>query len=111
MIRPIDMQMLLPRDFENLIYYGKDAENYPDRNAAGTFGIYSTNALDLFEQHVVPQDNGNHAEVRWMTVESPKKPYGLMVTSSVPFNFSTYPYSDLNLTKARRINQLHDLEC
>lgn len=102
----VGMQMHLPKDFENLTYFGKDAENYPDRNAAGTFGVYSINALDLFEQHVVPQDNGNHSEVRWMAIESPQNPIGLMVTSSVPFNFSMYPYSDQNLTQARRINQL-----
>ena len=106
----VGMQMHLPRDFENLTYFGKDAENYPDRNAAGTYGVYSTNALDLFEQHVVPQDNGNHSEVRWMAIESPKNPIGLMVTSSVPFNFSLYPYSDQNLTKARRINQLEEAD-
>ena len=104
----VGMQMHLPKDFRNLQYFGKDAENYPDRNAAGTFGVYSTNALDLFEQHVVPQDNGNHSEVRWMTVESPQNPIGLFITSSAPFNFSIYPYSDKNLTQARRINQLDE---
>ena len=104
----IGMQMHLPRGFENLTYFGKDAENYPDRNAAGIFGVYSTNALDLFEQHVVPQDNGNHSEVRWMAIENPKNPFGLMVTSSRPFNFSMYQYSDKNLTQARRINQLEE---
>ena len=104
----VGMQMHLPRDFENLTFFGKDAENYPDRNAAGTFGVYSMNALDLFEQHVVPQDNGNHSDVRWMAIETPKNPIGLMVTSSVPFNFSMYPYSDQNLTQARRINQLEE---
>ena len=31
---------------------------------------------------------------------------GLFVTSSVPFNFSMYPYSDDDLTHFRRINQL-----
>ena len=106
----VGMQMHLPRDFENLTYFGKDAENYLDRNAAGTFGVYSTNALDLFEQHVVPQDNGNHSDVRWMAIESPKNHVGLMVTSSVPFNFSMYPYSDKNLTLARRINQLDEAD-
>ena len=106
----VGMQMHLPRDFENLTYFGKDAENYPDRNAAGTFGVYSTNALDLFEQHVVPQDNGNHSDVRWMAIESPKNPIGLMVTSSVPFNFSMYPYEDRKMAQARRINQLEEAD-
>ena len=102
----VGVQLSLPRDFERLTYFGKDAENYPDRNAAGTFGVYSMNALDNFEQHVVPQDNSNRNEIRWMSVESPKNPIGLYVTSSVPFNFSMYPYSDEVLTKAHRIHQL-----
>ena len=102
----VGMQLQLPADFQNLVYFGKDTENYPDRNASGTFGIYQSNALELFEQHVVPQDNGNHSDVRWMAVESPTNPYGLFVTSSAPFNFSMYPYSDEELTRARRINQL-----
>ena len=106
----VGMQMHLPRDFEYLTYFGKDAENYPDRNAAGSFGIYSTNALDLFEQHIVPQDNSNHSDVRWISIESPKNPVGLMITSTTPFNFSLYPYSDKNLTQARRINQLTEAD-
>jgi len=106
----VGLQMHLPKDFQELKYFGKDAENYPDRNAAGTFGIYSCNALDNFEQHVVPQDNSNHSDVRWMAVEGPKNPFGLMITSSEPFNFSMYPYSDENLTKAHRINQLDEAD-
>ena len=102
----VGMQMHLPLDFQELVYFGKDAENYPDRNAAGSFGIYKSNALDIFEQHVVPQDNSNHSDVRWMSVQSPSKPLGLFVTSSVPFNFSMYPYSDNDLTHSRRIKQL-----
>ena len=41
-----------------------------------------------------------------MSVESPNYPIGWFVTSATPFNFSMYPYSDQNLTQARRINQL-----
>jgi beta-galactosidase len=102
----IGMQMHLQPDFQELKYFGKDVENYPDRNASGVFGVYSSNALNLFEQHVVPQDNSNHSDVRWMAVESAKNPVGLLITSSKPFNFSMYPYSDENLTAAERINQL-----
>ncbi|MCR5645838.1 MAG: DUF4981 domain-containing protein [Bacteroidales bacterium] len=104
----VGLQMHLPKGFDQLRYFGKDAENYLDRNAAGTFGVYSINALDLFEQHVVPQENGNHSEVRWMAIENPNNPIGLMITSSEPFNFSMYPYSDDDLTKAHRINQLQE---
>ena len=103
----VGMQMQLPLDFQELVYFGKDAENYPDRNAAGSFGVYQCNALDNFEQHVVPQDNSNRSDVRWMAVQSPTNPIGLFVTASVPFHFSMYPYSDQDLTHSRRVRELN----
>ena len=102
----IGMQFLMQLDYKNLTYFGKNTENYPDRNASGKMGVYNVNALDLFEQHVVPQDNGNHSDTRWMALTSDKSKVGLFVTMVEPFNFSIYNYSDDNLTAARRINQL-----
>ena len=103
----IGMQFQMPLDYKNLTYFGKDTENYPDRNASGKMGLYNVNALDLFEQHVVPQDNGNHSDTRWLALTSDKSPVGLFVTMQEPFNFSIYNYDDDNLTAARRINQLN----
>ncbi len=102
----VGMQFPMPLDYNNLTYFGKDTENYPDRNASGKMGLYQTDALSLFEQHVVPQDNGNHAETRWLALTSEKRKVGLFVTMSETFNFSIYNYTDDKLTAARRINQL-----
>ena len=102
----VGMQAQIPLGYQKVRFFGKDTENYPDRNAAGTFGVYTRRASEFFEQHVVPQENGNHSEVRWMALESAVNPVGLFVTASTPFNFSMYNYSDENLTKAHRINQL-----
>ena len=113
----IGMQFRLPLDYNFLTYFGKGTENYPDRNASGKIGLYqmsasdalmsSTDALNLMEQHVVPQDNGNHAETRWLVLSSLERSNRLYVTMSEPFNFSIYNYDDDNLTAARRINQLN----
>ena len=103
----VGMQFPMPLDYNDLTYFGKDTENYPDRNASGKMGLYQTDAISLFEQHVVPQDNGNHAETRWLALTSEKRKVGLFVTMSEPFNFSIYNYDDDNLTAARRINQLN----
>ncbi len=76
-------------------------------------GLYKVDAVDLFEQHVVPQDNGNHAETRWLALADDggtvrdESQVGLFITMSEPFNFSVYNYEDDNLTAARRINQLN----
>ena len=102
----IGMQFAMPLEYKNLTYFGKDTENYPDRNASGKIGLYHVDALDLFEQHVVPQDNGNHSDTRWLALTNDKSNVGLFVTMPEPFNFSIYNYDDDNLTAARRINQL-----
>ena len=102
----VGMQFRVPLDYRNLSYFGKDTENYPDRNASGKMGLYKVDALDLFEQHVVPQDNGNHSDARWLVMTSDKSDIDLFVTMNEPFNFSMYNYTDDNLTSARRINQL-----
>ena len=102
----VGMQFTLPLDYRDLTYFGKDTENYPDRNASGKMGLYQTDALSLFEQHVVPQDNGNHSETRWFALKSDKSKVGLFVKMQEPFNFSIYNFTDDNLTTARRINQL-----
>ena len=106
----VGMQFRMPLDYRNLTYFGKDTENYPDRNASGKMGLYNMDALRLFEQHVVPQDNGNHSDTRWLALTSDKSDVGLFVTMQEPFNFSMYNYTDDNLTAARRINQLNSTD-
>ena len=108
----VGMQFRVPLDYKLLSYFGKDMENYPDRNASGKMGLYKMDALSLFEQHVVPQDNGNHSDTRWFALMDDAdgardgSQIGLFVTMPEPFNFSIYNYDDDNLTTARRTNQL-----
>ena len=108
----VGMQFRVPLEYRNLTYFGKDTENYPDRNASGIMRLYETDALSLFEQHVVPQDNGNHSDTRWLALTDDggevrdESQVGLFITMPEPFNFSIYNYNDDNLTAARRINQL-----
>ena len=105
----IGMQFRAPLSLVNLNYFGKDTENYPDRNVAGKMGYQIDkwpSVFDFFGQHVVPQDNGNHGNTRWLALSDFMNTYGLFVTMSEPFNFSIYNYSDDNLTAARRVNQL-----
>ena len=109
----IGMQFRVPWGYKKVSYFGKDTENYPDRNASGKMGLYQVDAMDLFEQHVVPQDNGNHAETRWFALMDngdmvrDESQIGLFITMLEPFNFSIYNYDDDNLSAARRINQLN----
>ena len=101
----IGTQFQMPLKFNKVKYFGKDTENYPDRNSSGKTNVYAKNARDFFELHEEPQDNGNHSETRWLALTS-EEGFGMFVTSDELFNFSIYQYSDKNLSVAERINQM-----
>ena len=101
----IGTQLLVPVDYNKVKFFGKDTENYPDRNSSGKTNVYEMNSSKFFELHVEPQDNGNHSETRWFAVTN-KNGSGLFVTSDELFNFSIYQYSDDNLSVAERNNEI-----
>lgn len=101
----IGTQLLMPLQYNKVKFFGKDTENYPDRNSSGKIRVYERNAADFFELHEEPQDNGNHSDTRWVSFMNDKG-NGLFVTSDETFNFSIYQYSDANLSVAERINQM-----
>lgn len=101
----IGTQFQMPLSFDKVKYFGKDTENYPDRNASGRLGIYEKNAGDFFEMHEEPQESGNRSDVRWFAVTN-ENGHGLLADGEENINFSIYQYSDKALTKAERINQI-----
>lgn len=55
-------------DFNNLTWYGLGpAETYADRNHS-KLGVYRSTARDTVAGYLVPQESGNHTEVRWAEV-------------------------------------------
>ena len=101
----IGTQWRMPLYFDKVRYFGKDTENYPDRDASGRVGVYERNASDFFEMHEEPQESGNRSGVRWVEIAD-KKGYGIRVRGEEHLNFSIYQYSDDDLTRAERINQI-----
>ena len=101
----IGTQLVMPFAYNKVKYFGKDTENYPDRNSSGRVGVYNRSAGNLFEMHEEPQESGNRTEVRWFAVTN-KEGNGLFVSGKDHLNFSIYRYSDADLTKAERINQI-----
>ena len=101
----IGTQLLMPLKYDKVLYFGKDTENYPDRSMAGRVGVYEKNALDFFEMHEEPQESGNRTDVRWFAITNDRG-NGLFVSGKEHLNFSIYNYSDKELTKAERINQI-----
>lgn len=99
----IGKQFTMQESFKNVSWWGRDAETYPDRQKAGKTGFWTSDAEDFFEQHVVPQDNGNHL-AQWVAFDNGTD--GLCIMSDSVLNFSIYPYSDADISSSHRINEL-----
>ncbi|MFY0650383.1 MAG: DUF4981 domain-containing protein [Cyclobacteriaceae bacterium] len=57
----------VPGTFSNITYYGKGPwENYSDRNRAAEVGVYQGKVEDFLTNYVMPQEEANRTDVRWL---------------------------------------------
>lgn len=93
----------VPETVANTVsYLGRSGETYVDRKAAGRIGKYTVRPVDDFYIYNKPSSAGNHTDVRWAELDG----VGLRISSDTIFQFSAYPYSDLNVQKATHMNEL-----
>lgn len=103
----VGMQMGILRADSNIAYYGRGPyENYTDRRTASEAGIYNQVISQFIEPYVVPQENGNRTDVRWMLLHN--KTNGLLVTADSLLSMSAWPYTEDNILHAKHTNKLKD---
>lgn len=108
-IPKVGMQMGLKENFNQISWYGKgQLENYVDRNHGFTIEQYSV-PLKLFtEPYVMPQENGNRTDVRWMSFSTPQKNEGILVVGAQALSMSVWPYTQENLNEAKHTFDLNN---
>ncbi len=107
-IPKVGMQMGIERSYDTLTWYGKGTmENYIDKSYGFDVGIYQLALTDFMEHYVVPQENGNRTDVRWMCF-SGKQNDGLLVVADSLLSMSASPYTDENVQNAKHTNKLKD---
>ncbi|PWG59569.1 glycoside hydrolase family 2 TIM barrel-domain containing protein [Bifidobacterium catulorum] len=102
------LEWMLPAQYTNLRFYGPGPEEtYPDRKLGGRLGIHETTAADSVAQYLVPQETGNHEDVRWAEVTD-EHGHGMRVSQAGAdrFSASLLPYSSLMLEEATHQNEL-----
>lgn len=91
----VGMVLQLPREFDNLTWYGRGPwENYVDRNTSSFVGLYTDNVANQMVPYVRPQENGNKTDVRWAALTN-RKGAGLMAIVDKPddgFEMTAMPY-------------------
>jgi hypothetical protein len=97
--------MRLPETLEQVEWFGRGPhENYRDRNVGAAVGRYRLNVDGLFVPYIVPQENGNRTETRWMTIGDGKN--GFKVSGDQHFEFSAHRYTVDDLEGAEHLHQL-----
>ncbi len=87
-------------------WYGRGPlENYTDRRTGFEAGIYELPISGFMEPYVVPQENGNRTDVRWMFLHN-KNREGLLVVADSLLSMSAWPYTEANIEAARHTNKL-----
>ena len=100
------MQMEIPKDYENVRWYGRGPhENYVDRKTGAAVGIYSLNIEEFKQDYVRPQENGNRCDIRWISFTN-KDGIGILVKGLSLLSVSAWPYSMEDLEGADHINEL-----
>ncbi len=107
-IPKVGMQCGIRRADDQISWYGRGPlENYIDRRFGFESGIYSFPIGKFMEPYVMPQENGNRTDVRWMFL-SDKQQYGMLVVADSLLSMSAWPYTEENINKAKHTNELID---
>lgn len=96
------MLCALPVQYDQLYWYGRGPEeSYWDRKTGSRIGCYRNLVKDNAAPYILPQETGNHADVRMAEITD-QNGFGLHILSGEePLNVSALPYMPQELEQAR----------
>jgi len=102
----IGLQIHLPKGFEQLAWYGRGPhETYIDRQEGALVGVYRSTVDEQFVPYVVPEENGNKSEVRWVTLTN-SNGVGLHASADRLLDMSAHHFTPEDLTAARHPHEV-----
>jgi beta-galactosidase len=105
----VGIQFKLPATVESVEWFGLGPhENYRDRDAGAYLGRFSTTVDDLFVPYILPQENGNRCDTRWLAIDD--LTHRTRVQADKPFEFSLSCFSSKELYSKRHPHELNRLD-
>lgn len=102
----IGMQMAIPQDKSTITWYGRgQGESYWDRKTGNPIGLFTVPVDKMWHDYVRTQETGNHTDTRWFTCTD-KQGNGLKVSAFGRLEFSTWPFTQKQLSRARHPHKL-----
>jgi len=103
----VGLAMRLPKVFHRVKWYGLGPEeNYIDRLHGARLGVYETTAEANLTRYIVPQECGNRAGVRWMTVTDEAGDGLRIEMDGAPLEVTVLPYTASELASAMHPDEL-----
>jgi beta-galactosidase len=105
----IGLQMVVPGEYNTFTWYGRGPlETYPDRKLGAPVGVYSGTVDEQYVPYIMPQDNGNKTDVRWVALSDDG--YGLLAVATPGgrprLNVSVHHFTTEDLTRATHTYEL-----
>jgi beta-galactosidase len=92
----LGVRFLLDAAFANLTYYARGPdENYADRRFGYPLGRYTSTVDDEYVPYILPQEHGNHTDVRWLELDDGELAIEARPTPTGEFSVSRYRAEDL----------------
>lgn len=93
------LRMSMPKEYKKIEYFGYGPyESYSDKKTASYPAVFKSDVEDLFEDYIVPQENGSHCGCRYMRISNGVN--RLCVTGDdFSFNASYYTVEELTEKK------------
>ncbi len=102
----LGLVMAIPGGYEQFTWYGRGPhESYVDRKDGAAVGVYSGTVDEQYVPYVVPEENGNKTDVRWLALTDDAG-VGLFVAGQPVLETSALHYTVQDLTKARHTHEL-----
>jgi beta-galactosidase len=106
----IGLQMQLLGSCEQFAWYGRGPhETYVDRKEGAQVGVYAGSVDEQYVPYVVPEENGNKTEVRWVTLTN-QDGVGLLASGDRWLEVSAHHYTTEDLTTAKHTHELERRE-
>jgi len=96
----VGIQMVLDSALDQVKWYGRGPfETYPDRKTGAKIGVWAGSVADQYVPYLIPQENGNKTDVRWVTLQNAKGK-GIKISAPETFSFSALPVQADNLSRS-----------
>ncbi|AWX43703.1 Beta-galactosidase [Flagellimonas maritima] len=100
-------QLQIPSEYDQIQWFGRGPlESYSDKKTGAFFGNYQKSVKNDFTYYVRPQESSNKAEVYWAELRD-SNGRGLRIEFvGHPLSFSAWPFTQEQIEKANRIEEL-----